>query len=28
MKRTAAMAWHEDNAEAIVQLRCLCASME
>jgi len=26
MKRTAAMAWHEDNAEAMLQLRCLNAS--
>jgi hypothetical protein len=26
MKRTAAMAWHEDNAEAMLQLRCLSAS--
>jgi hypothetical protein len=28
MKRTAAMTWHEDNAEALLQLRCLCASAE
>jgi len=28
MKRTAAMAWHEDNAEALVQLRCVCASAQ
>jgi len=28
MKRTAAMAWHEDNAEALIQLRCLCASAQ
>lgn len=26
MKRTAVMAWHEDNAEAMLQLRCLNAS--
>jgi len=26
MKRTATMAWQEDNAEALLQLRCLCAS--
>ena len=28
MKRTATMAWTERNAEAMVQLRCLCASGE
>jgi len=28
MKRTATMAWTEANAEAMVQLRCLCASDE
>ncbi len=26
MKRTATMAWSEQNAEAMVQLRCLSAS--
>jgi hypothetical protein len=26
MKRTATMAWHEDSAEAMLQLRALCAS--
>lgn len=26
MKRTATMSWREANAEAMVQLRCLCAS--
>lgn len=26
MKRTATMAWREENAEALLQLRCLCAS--
>jgi len=28
MKRTATMAWTEANAEAMIQLRCLCASGE
>jgi len=28
MKRTATMAWTERNAEAMVELRCLCASGE
>jgi hypothetical protein len=28
MKRTATMAWTERNAEAMIQLRCLCASGE
>jgi len=28
MKRTSVMAWHEDNAEAMLQLRSLCAGAD
>ena len=28
MKRTATMAWREDRADAMIQLRCLCAGHE